>query len=190
MSVSINLRTDILTMYEYEEESLPLTFNKLIKNIEVQKDFIPVAHPYVPRLCKHRAYMLIWYDNDEAFPEISEEIRKYKNESQSVCLTDDSKIETGIVMVWPYENEVILGAVKLPSCFNKLTSVKQRKQIRKLWDDVLEMFGDKRIICPTGTFLECIHLLMNQTRIVHEPYHKKIMKQRGFVKNGDYWIRN
>ena len=59
-------------------------------------------------------------------------------------------------------------------------------------EELIFTVDDKDIICPSGTYLDYVHLTMNQMSAQKEPYHYQIMTQFGFKKDdsGDYWIRN
>lgn len=175
-------------MYEYEKESKPLNV-QLLPNIDVLPDNLPVEYPYVPRLCKEKGHMLIWYGTKETESDIAEDCLKVKKEFQWISCSEEWKIEKAVVLLWPYENEVILGAVKYPGYMKKRSKVEIRNLLRQIWKDLIIMFGDRKIICPTGSYFDYIHLYMNQMRIAHESYHWKIMKQNKFVREGDFWIR-
>ena len=177
-------------MYDYEEEALPLRVNVQLHDIEVKQDFLPIKHPYVPRLCKERGHFFIWNGNKEDYLDLYEDSQKFKNESQWVNTDDPEKIELGICLVYDYDYEVIIGSLKTANYMNRRTSIEIRNYIRKMWADVLLMFGDRKIICPTGSLFECYHLAMNQKRIPHEAYHREVMKQFGFKRTGDYWVRH
>lgn len=189
MSVSTNLRTDILTMYDYKEESNPIGV-ELLPNVDDVLDTIPITYPYVPRFCKEVGHMLIWWGTEHTDPDIAGFCFRVKREAQWITCKEDWKVEKAIVLLWPYEDEVIIGAIKYPGYMKKRTPVEIRSWLRLVWADVVSMFGNKRIICPSGTYLECVHLYMNQMKISHEAYHHKIMKKNGFKRyNADFWIR-
>jgi hypothetical protein len=159
-------------------------------NIDFKLDEIPLAHPYVPRICKEQGHILIWWgtpetDGDLFFPSL-----EAKNEAQWVTCTEPYKIEKGVALIYPYDNEIIIGSLKVPGYYHlKRSSSDQRNWLRKMWKDVIEMFGDKRIICPSGGWLNNLHMKINNERIPREPYHREIMKQFQFRRNGDFWIR-
>ncbi len=175
-------------MYEYTEKSNPL-YCKLPENVDVLLDNIPVKYPYVPRICKEQGYMLIWHGTEKSDPDIAKECFNAKHEEQWITCNDNWKIEKAVALIWPYENELIIGAVKYPGYMNKRSSSQIRQWMRKVWLDLILMFQDKKIICPTGTYFDYLHLTMNQMKIPKESYHKRMMKKYGFSKEGYFWIR-
>lgn len=175
-------------MYEYSEPSNQLKV-KLLSGIDVVPDSLPVLYPYVPRICKEQGHMLIWYGTHETDSDLILDCLVSKNESQWITASQEWMIEKGVALVYPYEDEVILGTVKYAGYLKKRSNVEIRKFIRHMWKDLLTMFGDKKIICPTGSYLEELHSKMNNYKIPRETYHWKIMKQNGFIKHSNYWIR-
>ena len=189
--MSTKLRTDISTMYDYEEKFNSLEI-QLLPQIDDVLDTIPVKYPYVPRFCKQQGHMLIWWGTSESDQDIAEKCFAVKNEAQWIRCNEDWKVEKAVVLLWPFEDEIILGAVKYPG-YMKIRSQKElRYWLTKVWSDIIQMFGNKKIICPTATYLQCVHLYMNQMRISHEAYHKKMMRKFGFKKHheNNFWIRS
>lgn len=176
-------------MYEYSEESKPLSV-QLQPNIEVQQDKLPTRHPYVPRICKDRGYFLIWYGTPETDPDLVMLSLACKKEEQWVNCSEEWMIEKGVALVYPYEDEVIIGSLKTAGYMNTRSRPELRRFIKSMWDDIIVMFGDKRIICPSGSYIEQLHISINQKRIPHDAYLAKIMQSKGFVRYGDYWIRD
>lgn len=176
-------------MYDYEEEATVLLPAILPSDVEVQQDHLRITYPVVPRICSRRAYFLIWFSDKTIDPDLYQDSQRSKSDTQWVHCKDKEKIEKGVVMVHLYEDEVIIGTIKTAGYMNRKTRIENRALIRKMWSDIITMFNDKKIICPSGTYLECLHLIMNQRRITREPYHHEIMKQFGFRRDGDYWIR-
>ena len=188
MSVSTKLRTDTSTMYHYEEEALlqpPLPPS----DVEIHLDHLRVTYPVVPRICSRRAYFFIWFSDKNQDPDLYDDCQRSKYDVHWAHCSDKEKIEKGVAMIHIYEDEIIIGTLKTAGYMNKKPPAENRAFIRKMWTDIFNMFGDKKIICPSGTYLECLHLTMNQRRITHEPYHHDIMKQFGFKRVGDYWIK-
>ena len=93
-------------------------------------------------------------------------------------------------IVYPYNDEVIIGTVKYAGYLKKRTKSERTKLLKEVWKDIVTMFGDKKIICPSGTYFDYIHLCINQKRAPHEAYYKRLMQRNGFIREGDYWIRN
>lgn len=175
-------------MYEYEEEAQPLDIN-VLPNIDVQLDYIPIAHPVVPRLSPRRGHLFIWYSDKEKYPELYEYSQQAKGEAQWVNTNNQDLVEMGVGLFHIYKNEVIIGSLKTAGYLNTQSSIFVRSYIRKMWSDTITMFGDRKLVCPSGSMFEYIHLTLNQKRIPHEAYHREIMKQFGFTRCGDYWIR-
>lgn len=175
-------------MYDYEEEAiLPLPSHP--SDVEIQLDHLRITYPVVPRICSRRAHMFIWFSDKEQDPDLYYDCQRSKYDVQWAHCSDKEKIEKGVALIHIYEDEIIIGTVKTAGYMNRKTDVEIRAFIRKMWSDIISMFGNKKIICPSGSYLECLHLAMNQRRITHEPYHREIMKQFGFKRVGDYWVR-
>lgn len=177
-------------MYDYEEEALPLNVKALPHDIELKLDFLPTQHPYVPRLCKERGHFVIWNGDKNNNADLYEDSQKFKDEPQWLTSINRENVELGIALVYDYKDELIIGSLKTANYMNKRTTVQIRNFIRKMWTDVIMMFGDRKIICPSGGLFESYHLAMNQKRIPHDAYHREIMKQFGFKRNGNYWVRH
>lgn len=175
-------------MYEYSEEAIilpPTTPN----DVEVQSDTLRITYPVVPRICSRRAYFFIWFSDKSIDPELYDDCQRSKYDSQWVHCKNKEHIEKGVAMIHIYEDEIIVATLKTAGYMNRKSKSETRAFIRRMWKDIITMFGDKRIICPSGTYLECLHLIMNNKRISREPYHHEIMKQFGFKRIDDYWIR-
>lgn len=177
-------------MYDYEEEALPLRMNMLPQNIELKQDFLPTQHPYVPRFCKERGHFIIWNGNKNDDQDLYEDSQKFKDEPQWLTSNKTENVELGIALLYDYDYELIIGSVKTANYMNRRTGVQIRSFIRKMWNDIILMFGDRKIICPAGSLFEYYHLAMNQKRIPHDAYHHDIMKQFGFKRVDDYWVRD
>lgn len=176
-------------MYDYSEKSNPLG-TELLPFVDDVLDNIPIKHPYVPRLCKQQGHMLIWYGTEDTDPDITGECFKAKDEPQWITCKEDWKVEKAVALIWPYENEVIIGAVKYPGYMRIRSSSEIRRHLKSVWKDIITMFGDRKLICPTGTYLTCIHAYMNHSLIPLESYHYRLMKSNGFTKvTNEYWVR-
>ena len=188
MSVSINLRTDISKMYEYQEDTSPVNIT-LPKNVDVVLDTLPLKHPFIPRISPRQAHMFIWWGTRETDPDIYEQTLKNKNEEQWITCKENWKLEKGIAMIHVYNDEIIIGGIKYSGVL-KIKRIKEvRNLLRQMWSDIIYMFGDKKIIVPAGSYFEYLHLVMNQKKIQHEPYHRELMQQFKFKRKGNYWIR-
>lgn len=186
MSVSINLRTDTSTMLEYSEGSNPLNALTIPSNVDVTLETTPTEHPYVARICPNQGHVLIWYTDKNKYPNI----KVTKGGDQTFWCKEEWKLEYGMAIVYPYEKEVIIGTVKYYGYMQNLGRVETNKIIRNLWSDIIKMFGDRKIICPSGTYMELLHMVINQKRIPRNSYKKQILEPFGFKREGDYWIRD
>lgn len=178
-------------MYDYKKDPVLIDVN-LLPFVDDVLDNIPVQFPYVPRLCEEQGHMLIWWGTQDTDADIADDCFSVKTEEQWITCKEHWKIEKAIVLLWPFADEVIIGAVKYPGYMRSRPQKELRRLLITVWTDVVQMFGHKKIICPTGTYLECLHLCMNQMRISHEAYHKKMMRKFDFKKDdtADFWIRN
>lgn len=176
-------------MYEYNKGPNPLNLLYTPNNIDFKLDDLPIAHPYVPRICDEKGHMLIWWGTAETDPDLVRDCLRAKNEPQWITCDDIHKIEKGVSLIYPYEDEVIIGALKIPGYFNLRINIEQRAFLRKMWADVVDMFGSKKIICPSGGYFNYLHLSINQMRIPREAYHREVMKQFKFRREGYFWIR-
>jgi len=188
MNVFTNLRTDISTMYDYSAGSNPL-YVQLQPNIEVQQDNLPIEYPYVPRICENKGYFFIWYGDSVNDSDLVENWLKTKGERQWVQCSKDWMIEKGVALIYPYGDDIIIGSVKTAGYMNTRSKSELRKFIKSMWADIITMFGDRRIICPSGGYFEHLHKTINQKRIPHEAYHWKMMQQHQFKRDGILWIR-
>lgn len=186
--MSLNLRTDISKMYDYKEDSKLLNFD--IPNVDIILDTLPIKHPYVPRICDKQAHFFIWWGTKETDLDIYEDAINNKNEEQWVTCKEDWKIEKGVAMLHIFDNTVFIGSVKYSGILKKRSKSDIRNFIRKMYEDITKTFNDRTLIIPTGSYIEQLHLVMNQKRIQKEPYHREIMQQFGFKKQDKYWIRN
>jgi len=175
-------------MYDYSEEPTILP-PKTPSDVEVQLDNLRVTYPVVPRISERRAYFFIWFSDKNIDPDLYHDSQRSKYDVQWVHCKNKEHIEKGVAMIHIYDDEVIIGTIKTAGYMNRKSNIEVRAFIRKMWGDIILMFGDKSIICPSGSYLECLHLVMNQRRITHEPYHREVMKQFGFKRDGDYWVR-
>lgn len=190
MSVSTNLRTDISKMLAYNKEPNSLTLKKSLPNIDIHLDDLPIIDPYVPRICDEQGYFLIWWGTQETDSDLLMPSLQAKTEVQWTTCKEEWKIEKGVSLVYPYDDEVIIGALKVPNYYtSKRSRVDQREWLRNMWRDIIKMFGDRRLICPSGGYFNTLHLEINKQRIPREAYHKDLMKQFQFKRCGNYWIR-
>jgi hypothetical protein len=174
-------------MYEYEEFIKPKnSFN----NIEVSVDTIPTKHPYLPRICSRQGHVFLWCSNQTEYPSLYNSSQKCKNESQWIVSNNLENIEMAVALIHEYDNEVIIGCVKTAGYVNELGKQFVNDYLYKIWNDIITTFGHKRIICPTGSYLEYIHMYMNQKRIPRSPYRRKLLNKFNFIKIDNYWVRD
>lgn len=158
-------------------------------NIEIQLDTMPTQLPYVPRICENRGYFFIWYGNSVDDSDLVPHWIKAINEPQWVRCSEEERLEKGVALIFPYEECVIIGAVKTAGYMNTRSKSSVRKFIKSMWADITTMFSNKTIICPAGSYFEQLHQTMNNKRIPHEAYHYRIMMTNGFVRQDNIWIR-
>jgi hypothetical protein len=174
-------------MYDYKKTTSPVKLD--IPNVDTILDNLPIKHPYVPRICDKQALFLIWWGTKETDADIYEDTIKNKNEEQWVTCKENWKLEKGVAMLHIYDKEIIIGSVKYSGVLKKRTKIEIRKFIKQMYMDIVRTFFNYKIIIPTGSYLEHLHLVMNQKRIQKEPYHREIMQQFGFKKQDKYYIR-
>lgn len=175
-------------MYEYEDQSNPLGV-ELLPNIELVLDDLPIKHPYVPRLCKEQGNILIWYGTSETEADVAEVCFRSKNEDQWITSRFSDRVEKVIALIWPYDDEIIIGAVKYPGYMQGRSRIMIKALLREVWADIVTMFGHKRIICPTGDYIDMVQITMNHSRIPRESYSSKLMRKYKFNRVGDFWVR-
>ena len=189
MSVFTNLRTDILKMYEYKEIISQLDI-KVPSHIEVQLDNLPLEKPYMPRIDGRQAHMFLWLGKKE------DDIETYnlaENSRGEIMWVDNKTPNTyikGVGMFHIYDDYVVVGSLKYAGYLQRKTPADRRHLLRTMWCETINIFKDKDIMCPSGTFFNWVHLSLNQMTVQKEPYHREIMHQFGFKRDEDYWIRD
>lgn len=189
MSVFTNLRTDILKMYEYKETISQLDI-KVPSHIEVQLDNLPLEKPYMPRIDGRQAHMFLWLGKKE------DDIETYnlaENSRGEIMWVDNKTPNTyikGVGMFHIYDDYVVVGSLKYAGYLQRKTPADRRHLLRTMWCETINIFKDKDIMCPSGTFFNWVHLSLNQMTVQKEPYHREIMQQFGFKRDEDYWVRN
>ncbi len=189
MSVFTNLRTDILKMYEYKETISQLDI-KVPNHIEVQLDNLPLEKPYMPRIDGRQAHMFLWLGKKE------DDIETYnlaENSRGEIMWVDNKTPNTyikGVGMFHIYDDYVVVGSLKYAGYLQRKTPADRRHLLRTMWCETINIFKDKDIMCPSGTFFNWVHLSLNQMTVQKEPYHREIMQQFGFKRDEDYWVRN
>ena len=189
MSVFTNLRTDILKMYEYKETISQLDI-KVPNHIEVQLDNLPLEKPYMPRIDGRQAHMFLWLGKKE------DDIETYnlaENSRGEIMWVDNKTPNTyikGVGAFHIYDDYVVVGSLKYAGYLQRKTPADRRHLLRTMWCETINIFKDKDIMCPSGTFFNWVHLSLNQMTVQKEPYHREIMQQFGFKRDEDYWVRN
>lgn len=176
-------------MLDYNEESNPLSV-KPPHHIEVSLDTVPTTQPYLPRICARQGYVFMWHTNKNLNPELYQYSQNCKNEKQWFVTKDPDGIELALALIHEYEDEVIIGCVKTAGYLNSQSNEFIYKLLKGVWADIVNLFGHKKIICPSGSYLEYIHLFLNQKRIPHTPYSKKYMVRNKFYRIENYWVRD
>jgi hypothetical protein len=172
-------------MYDYEELSTPM---QSFDNIEVSVDTVPTKYPYLPRICSKQGQVFLWTESD--MTQLYEASQRCKNEPQWVVSKNPNNIEMAVALIHVYDDEVIVGCVKTAGYVNELGKEFVNEYLYKIWNDIIKTFGHKRIICPTGSYLEYIHMYMNQKRIPRSPYRRKLLNKFNFTKHDNYWVRD
>ena len=189
MSVFTNLRTDILKMYEYKETISQLDI-KVPSHIEVQLDNLPLEKPYMPRIDGRQAHMFLWLGKKEDDIETYNLAENCKSEIMWVDNKTPNTYIKGVGMFHIYDDYVVVGSLKYAGYLQRKTPADRRHLIRTMWCETINIFKDKDIMCPSGTFFNWVHLSLNQMTVQKEPYHREIMHQFGFKRDEDYWIRD
>lgn len=189
MSVFTNLRTDILKMYEYKEIISQLDI-KVPSHIEVQLDNLPLDKPYMPRIDSRQAHMFLWLGKKEDDIETYNLAENCKSEIMWVDNKTPNTYIKGVGMFHIYDDYVVVGSLKYAGYLQRKTPADRRHLLRTMWCETINIFKDKDIMCPSGTFFNWVHLSLNQMTVQKEPYHREIMQQFGFKRDEDYWIRD
>ena len=189
MSVFTNLRTDILKMYEYKETISQLDI-KVPSHIEVQLDNLPLEKPYMPRIDGRQAHMFLWLGKKEDDIETYNLAENCKSEIMWVDNKTPNTYIKGVGMFHIYDDYVVVGSLKYAGYLQRKTPADRRHLLRTMWCETINIFKDKDIMCPSGTFFNWVHLSLNQMTVQKEPYHREIMHQFGFKRDEDYWIRD
>lgn len=176
-------------MLDYTEELKPLSVIPP-SHIEVTVDTVPTKHPYLPRICSRQGYVFMWHSTKEQSPDLYEYSQKVKTEEQWYTTKDPEGIEIALALIHEYDDEVIIGCVKTAGYLNTKPKSYVNDVIKNVWADIIKTFGHKRIVCPSVSYLQYIHLYLNQKRIPHSPYCKKIMSKNKFYKVETYWVRD
>ena len=189
MSVFTNLRTYILKMYEYKEIISQLDI-KVPSHIEVQLDNLPLDKPYMPRIDSRQAHMFLWLGKKEDDIETYNLAENCKSEIMWVDNKTPNTYIKGLGMFHIYDDYVVVGSLKYAGYLQRKTPADRRHLLRTMWCETINIFKDKDIMCPSGTFFNWVHLSLNQMTVQKEPYHREIMQQFGFKRDEDYWIRD
>ncbi len=177
-------------MYEYKETISQLDL-QVPDNIEVQLDNLPLGYPYMPRLCERQGHFLLWLGKKEEDIELYNLAQKTIGEEMWIQPKTPNTFIKGVGMFHIYEDHIVCGSMKYAFYLNSKDATYRRKLLRTMWCETINIFENKDIICPSGTYFDYIHLTINQMTTQKEPYHYQIMTQFGFKKDdsGDYWIR-
>tara|TARA_Y100001970_G_scaffold94426_1_gene118982 strand:+ start:1884 stop:2459 length:576 start_codon:yes stop_codon:yes gene_type:complete len=176
-------------MYEYKETISQLDI-KVPNHIEVQLDNLPLEKPYMPRIDGRQAHMFLWLGKKE------DDIETYnlaENSRGEIMWVDNKTPNTyikGVGMFHIYDDYVVVGSLKYAGYLQRKTPADRRHLLRTMWCETINIFKDKDIMCPSGTFFNWVHLSLNQMTVQKEPYHREIMQQFGFKRDEDYWVRN
>ena len=176
-------------MYEYKEIISQLDI-KVPSHIEVQLDNLPLDKPYMPRIESRQAHMILWLGKKEDDIETYNLAENCKSEIMWVDNKTPNTYIKGVGMFHIYDDYVVVGSLKYAGYLQRKTPADRRHLLRTMWCETINIFKDKDIMCPSGTFFNWVHLSLNQMTVQKEPYHREIMQQFGFKRDEDYWIRD
>ena len=176
-------------MYEYKETISQLDI-KVPSHIEVQLDNLPLDKPYMPRIDGRQAHMFLWLGKKEDDIETYNLAENCKSEIMWVDNKTPNTYIKGVGMFHIYDDYVVVGSLKYAGYLQRKTPADRRHLLRTMWCETINIFKDKDIMCPSGTFFNWVHLSLNQMTVQKEPYHREIMHQFGFKRDEDYWIRD
>jgi len=176
-------------MYEYKETISQLDI-KVPSHIEVQLDNLPLEKPYMPRIDGRQAHMFLWLGKKEDDIETYNLAENCKSEIMWVDNKTPNTYIKGVGMFHIYDDYVVVGSLKYAGYLQRKTPADRRHLLRTMWCETINIFKDKDIMCPSGTFFNWVHLSLNQMTVQKEPYHREIMQQFGFKRDEDYWIRD
>ena len=176
-------------MYEYKEIISQLDI-KVPSPIEVQLDNLPLDKPYMPRIDSRQAHMFLWLGKKEDDIETYNLAENCKSEIMWVDNKTPNTYIKGVGMFHIYDDYVVVGSLKYAGYLQRKTPADRRHLLRTMWCETINIFKDKDIMCPSGTFFNWVHLSLNQMTVQKEPYHREIMQQFGFKRDEDYWIRD
>jgi len=176
-------------MYEYKETISQLDL-KVPSHIEVQLDNLPLEKPYMPRIDGRQAHMFLWLGKKEDDIETYNLAENCKSEIMWVDNKTPNTYIKGVGMFHIYDDYVVVGSLKYAGYLQRKTPADRRHLLRTMWCETINIFKDKDIMCPSGTFFNWVHLSLNQMTVQKEPYHREIMQQFGFKRDEDYWIRD
>ena len=183
-------------MYEYKETLSQPDISKLKINntdIEIQLDEFPIQRPFIPRIDGRQAHLFLWLGKKEDDIETYNLAEKNIGEKMWVHNKTPNTFIKGVGMFHIYDEYVIVGSLKYPGYMRSKSPVERRRLIRTMWCETINIFKGRRILCPTGTYFDYLHLSMNQMKAQKEPYHREIMQQFGFEKDvlyDHFWIRD
>ena len=176
-------------MYEYKEIISQLDI-KVPSHIEVQLDNLPLEKPYMPRIDGRQAHMFLWLGRKEDDIETYNLAENCKSEIMWVDNKTPNTYIKGVGMFHIYDDYVVVGSLKYAGYLQRKTPADRRHLLRTMWCETINIFKDKDIMCPSGTFFNWVHLSLNQMTVQKEPYHREIMQQFGFKRDEDYWVRD
>ena len=176
-------------MYEYKETISQLDI-KVPSHIEVQLDNLPLEKPYMPRIDGRQAHMFLWLGKKEDDIETYNLAENCKSEIMWVDNKTPNTYIKGVGMFHIYDDYVVVGSLKYAGYLQRKTPADRRHLLRTMWCETINIFKDKDIMCPSGTFFNWVHLSLNQMTVQKEPYHREIMQQFGFKRDEDYWVRD
>lgn len=158
--------------------------------LETKLDDLDLVHPLVPRMHDEQSIFLIWsIDLDcnmswlpYSMTAVAHQGLQYKSEQQMAKSSCANCVEFCIAQLHIDQDYVFVGAVKTANWWNKANAGDMRRYYKKFWRLLTNSIFDKKVIAPTGSYIEQLHLELNNKRIPRDAYHKEIMTAAGFKK--------
>lgn len=158
--------------------------------METKLDDLALTHPFVPRLHDNQGLFLIWsIDLNRSLAWLPYSINavsyqglQHKGEKQMAKSSVANWVEFCISQIHIDHDYVFVGAVKMANWWNQARTGDMRRYYKKFWRLLTNSIFDKKIIAPTGSYIEQRHLELNNKRIPRDAYHKEIMMAAGFKK--------
>lgn len=158
--------------------------------LESKLDDLDLMHPLVPRMHANQGIFLIWsidLDFDTAWlpysvAAVAHQGLQHKSEQQMAKSSCANCVEFCIAQLHIDQDYVLIGALKTANWYNQARPGDMRQYYKKFWRLLTNSIFDKKIIAPTGSYIEKLHVELNNKRIPRDAYHKEVMMAAGFKK--------